>query len=153
AVLDLRVEGLLVVRDRRREVTNGDRDVVDLGEHSEPSLSCPWPVRTLPAGRDPGGYGARLARVSGVELAGALEGTAEGDLVCILEVAADGQPAREPSHLHAERAEQADEIHRGRFSLDVRVRREDDLLHAFPVDAHEQLAHAELLGTDALDRR
>ena len=45
------------------------------------------------------------------------------------------------------------EVHRGRFALDVGVRREDDLVDAVLLDAREQLLDAQLLGADALDRR
>ena len=64
-----------------------------------------------------------------------------------------GQPARDPRHEHAERLQQAREVHRGRFAFDVGVRREDDLVDAVLVDAREQLLDAQLLGTDAFDRR
>ena len=63
-----------------------------------------------------------------VDVPAAFEGTAERELVGVLEVAAHRQPARDPGDPHAERLEQPAEVQRGGLALDVRVRAEDDLL-------------------------
>src|SRR3954454_1610650 len=106
------------------------------------------PSRTARApGRPPRGpTGARS------HLSPALERLRQGDLVRVLEVAAHGQTAREPRHADAERFHQRRDVHRGRVSLEVRVGRQDALGHVIALDALEQLLHAEVLRTDAVER-
>ena len=84
-------------------------------------------------------------------LAAALEGPAEGELVGVLEVAADGEAAGDAGDLEPERLEQPAEVHRGGLALDVGVGAEDDLLDALGVEAGEQLLDPQLVGPDALD--
>ena len=88
-----------------------------------------------------------------LDVAAAFERAAERHLVGVLEVAADGQPARDSRHEHAERLQQTREIHRGRFAFDVGIGREDDLVDTVLLDTREQLLDAQLLGADAFDRR
>src|SRR5689334_13406358 len=57
----------------------------------------------------------------------ALERAAEGELVGVLEVAADGQSAGELADPQAERRQHADEVGRGGLALGVGVGRDDDL--------------------------
>src|SRR5262245_52298711 len=85
-----------------------------------------------------------------------LEGTDEGDLVGVLEVAADGQPAGDARHGSDDGLESLGQIHRGRLAFERRVGREDDLLEGLAVasrliGAPEQLADAQALGTDPID--
>src|SRR5690554_5301585 len=59
----------------------------------------------------------RIGRASAVEGSSALERPAEGELVGILEVAADRQPARDTGDGDAERCQQPPEVHRGGLTL------------------------------------
>src|SRR4051812_2560135 len=83
---------------------------------------------------------------------GGFEGASERELVGVLEVAADREPAGQPRDLDPEGLELAGEEHRGRLALEVGVRAEDDLLDRLLAEAGEQLLDAQLLGPDALDR-
>src|SRR2546425_1915296 len=98
--------------------------------------------------RRPGGSVSRSA-----DLAAALQGLGQGDLVRILEVAADGQAARDARDAHAERAEQLREIERGGFALDVGVGGQDDLARGPILQAQQQFAHLQIVGADAVQRR
>src|SRR5919199_2721208 len=94
---------------------------------------------------------AVYGRVS-LHLAAPGERAAEGDLVRVLEVAADGEAAREPRDADPV-AKPVGQVRRRRLPGHVRVRREDDLLDAVPVDAAQQLVDAQVLGLDAVERR
>src|SRR5919106_4896782 len=87
-----------------------------------------------------------------LDKAPALEGAEEGDVVGILEVPADRQPARDARHRSRVRREQVGEVHGGRLAFEVRVGGEDDLFHPAALDAGEELADAKALRTDAVDR-
>jgi hypothetical protein len=77
-----------------------------------------------------------------------LERAPERDLVGVLEVAADGRPdARRVTDL--ERVQQPAEVGRGRLAFEVRVRREDDLLHRAVGEALHELRDAQVVGSDA----
>jgi hypothetical protein len=100
-------------------------------------------ITTVPA------WGAR----SSLATSGAAgERAAEGHLVRGLEVAADGQAAREPRHAHAA-PQPVGEERGGRLAGHVRVRREDDLADAVPLHAAQELVDAQVLGLDAVERR
>jgi hypothetical protein len=71
-------------------------------------------------------------------LAAAGQRAAERDLVGVLEVAADGQPAREPGDADAV-SQPVGEVGGGRLAGHVRVGREHDLADPVPGDALEQL--------------
>src|SRR4029077_1176916 len=86
------------------------------------------------------------------DLAAAGQRPAERDLVGVLEVAADGQAAREAGHAYTS-AEAVGEVCGGRLAGHVRVRGEDDLLHAVALDAADELVDAQVLGLDAVERR
>lgn len=77
-----------------------------------------------------------------------LDGAAEGELVRVLEVAAHGQAARQATHRHAQRLDGARKVARRGLPLDVGVGGDDDLLDVLLAKAREQLANAQLLGTD-----
>src|SRR5215471_248567 len=87
------------------------------------------------------------------DVAAAFEGLGEGDFVSVFEVAADGQAARDASDTHAERLEQLGEIDGRGFALHARIGGEDDLFHPRLFETHQKLAHAEVLGADAVERR
>src|SRR4051794_40412982 len=88
---------------------------------------------------------------SGVEQASPREGTAERDLVGVLEVAAYGQPAGEAADPHAHRLDQRGEVGGGRLALEVRVGGEDDLLDDVVGEPVQQLADAQVVRADAVD--
>src|SRR5262249_44913210 len=73
----------------------------------------------------------------GRDLPSPFEGSPQGQLVRVLEVAADGQAARQAGDAELERLEQPGEVQRGGFALDVRVRAEDDLLDAFRLEPRQ----------------
>ena len=78
--------------------------------------------------------------------------TAERDLVGVLEVAADGEAAREPRHGGAV-AQPVGEVRGGRLARHVRVRREHHLADLTLGDALEQLVDAQVLRLDPVERR
>src|SRR5262245_7829935 len=96
---------------------------------------------------------AHGARNSLSDLAPALQRLGERHLIGVLEVAADGQPARDAGHAHTERAQELGEVERGRLALDVGVGGEDHLAGAAAVETREQLADLQVFRTDAVERR
>jgi len=68
------------------------------------------------------------------------------------QIATDRQARREAGHLHPDREQLPRQVRRGRFPLDVRVGGEDDFLHLAVRESAEQLADAQLVRTDAVDR-
>src|SRR5579862_3273426 len=84
-------------------------------------------------------------------LAPARERSTERDLVGVLEVAADGKPARKPRYANTV-AKPVGEIGRGRLARHRRVRREHDLDDAVRLDAAEQLVDPQVARLDAVDR-
>ena len=82
---------------------------------------------------------------------GGRERAAERDLVGVLEIAADGQAAREARHPHL-LAQAVGEVGGGRLAGHRRVRREDDLADAVRVDAADQLVDPQVGRVDAVDR-
>ncbi len=63
-----------------------------------------------------------------------------------------GSPLASRVTFRPERAQLAGEVHRRHLALGVRVRAEHDLLDALGLDADEQLADLQLLGSDSLER-
>src|SRR5262249_47616493 len=92
-------------------------------------------------------------RSSGVDVAAALDRAPEGDLVGVFEIAAHRHAARDTCHARAETLERARDEHRGRVAFDVGVRRQHHLDNAFVLDTTHEFLDAQLVGTDALDRR
>src|SRR5204862_6559837 len=90
---------------------------------------------------------------SSADLAATLQGLGERDLIGILEVAADGQAARDASDAHPQRAEQLRQVERGGLALDVGVGGQDHLAGGPVLEAQQQLAHLEVVGADAVQRR
>ena len=97
---------------------------------------------------------AQIARKTfrGLHLPAAGERAPERDLVRVLEVAADGQSAREPRHAHAV-SKAVGEVRGRRFSGHRRVGREDDLLDLAALQPREQSADPQIRRLDAVDRR
>src|SRR5829696_6409115 len=89
---------------------------------------------------------------SGVDLTTAFERATEGHFVGVLEVATDRQTTRDTRDAHTERLQQTRQVHRRRFALDVRVRSENHFFDALVADARQQLLHAQLIGSDTVDR-
>src|SRR5262249_32304344 len=87
------------------------------------------------------------------DVAAAFEGLGEGALVGVFEVAADGQTARDAGDAHAERLEELGEINGRGLALHARVCGEDDFLHAGRLEAHQELAHTQVLGANAVEGR
>ena len=113
---------------------------------------CPPPTRAAGTSKPrPAVVGVAEGRLSR-DFASALERSAQGELVGVLQVAADRQAAGDAGHPHAEGLEQPAEVHGGRLALEVRVRAEDDLGDALGLEARQQLPHPELVGADPLDR-
>ena len=79
----------------------------------------------------------------------AAERPAEGDLVRVLEVGADGQAARQAGDPHAP-AQAVGEVGSGRLAGHVRVRGQHDLLDAVPLDPAQELVDAQVLRLDAV---
>src|SRR4051794_15845355 len=69
------------------------------------------------------------AVLSDIEQPSPLESTTERQLVGILQIPTDRQPGGEPGDAQAHRLEQPREVGGGRLTLEVRVRRQDDLVH------------------------
>src|SRR3954447_19736530 len=87
-----------------------------------------------------------------------LERSDERDLVGILEVATDGDPASDAGHAPDPTFKALVEIHGRGLALERRVRGQDDLDEPLPfaiggVDPVEQLSDLEAVGADAIDRR
>src|SRR5207244_447078 len=78
------------------------------------------------------------------DLLAPLERLGERDLVGVLEIAADGEAARDARQADAERLQELRQVDGGRLALDVGIRRGNDLLH----DA-EQARVARGVGADA----
>src|SRR6266404_5950325 len=88
----------------------------------------------------------------GLHLAAARERAPERHFVCVLEIAADRQAARESCHAHSA-AQTVGEVRRGRFAGHVRVRCEHDFLHAVALDAVHELVDAQMCGLDTVEGR
>src|SRR3954451_7344977 len=101
----------------------------------------------------PGSSSWRDDRPSDLERAPPLEGTTEGDLVGVLEVAADRQPAREAGHPQTHRLDQPGEVGRRGFALEVGVGGQDQLRHGTVSQAGHQLTNPEVVRADSFDRR
>ena len=86
------------------------------------------------------------------DVSSALERAQKRDLVGIFQLTADGDAVGKARHAHLQRAQQAGKIHGGRLALRVRIRGHDDLAHAAPADAPEQLANAQIVRTDLIQR-
>src|SRR5581483_6086784 len=112
--------------------------------------SCPPSSGTTPCPASGGSTsatrGATGSRCS--HLPPARQRTAERDLVGVLEVAADGEAARETGDADAA-AQAVGQVGGGRLAGHVRVGRENDLLDAVPLDAPHQLVDAQVGGLDA----
>src|SRR5437764_12444326 len=87
-----------------------------------------------------------------LHVAAARKRAVERDFVGVLEVAADGETAREPRHPHAS-AQAVGEIGGGRLPGHVRVRREHDFLDAVALDPVHELVDAQVFWLDAVERR
>src|SRR6185436_7485897 len=92
-------------------------------------------------------------RATSLHLPAALQRLGEGDLVRVLEVSTDRESASQPRDGDAQWFEQRGDVHRGRVSLQVRVRREDDLLDAVALHTVEELLHAEVVRSNPIQRR
>src|SRR6266540_1831823 len=104
---------------------------------------------------DPSTFGRRAEirrQGSGWHVAAAGEGAAEGDLIGVLEVAADREATGEPGHADPEGREQAREVHGGRLAFDVGVGGQDHLADAVGLDPGQQLADVQVVRSDPLDR-
>src|SRR5690606_27910035 len=89
---------------------------------------------------------------SGIDPPASLEGPAQGDLVRVLEVPADGQAGREPRDGDAHAAQHPGEVGGGGLALDVGVGGEDDLGDVAVGQAGHELTDAEVVRADAVDR-
>src|SRR5262245_1665661 len=85
-------------------------------------------------------------------LPSAFHGLGERHLVGVLEIAADRQPARDARDAHTERLEQPRQIDRGGLALDARVGGQDHFFDLVVLEPGQQLAHAQVLGPDAVQR-
>src|SRR5579884_939566 len=133
-----------VARLGRRSRAHSERAFECLTPSVSDTSSDPADGRTLDCASAP--CAAGLAH-----LAPAGEGSTEGDLVCVLEVAADGETAREARDSDAV-AQAVGEVRRRRLARHRRVRGEHDLADAVRVDAAEELVDPQVAGLDAVDR-
>src|SRR4051812_44465417 len=79
------------------------------------------------------------------------EGPSEGDLVGVLQVAADRQAAGQPAHGDAHRLDQPGQVGGGRLALQVRVGGQDQLGDRAVGEPVQQLAHPQVVRADAVD--
>src|SRR6187402_3600515 len=99
----------------------------------------------------PSGMNSRKERTfPSSELAASGECATERDLVGVLEVAADRQPAREPRHADPV-AQPLGQVRGRRLAGHVRIRREHDFLDPARLDAAQQLGEPKVLGLDAVE--
>ncbi|CNJ09031.1 Uncharacterised protein [Mycobacterium tuberculosis] len=77
--------------------------------------------------------------------AATLQRTAQGNLVRVLQIATDRQARRQARQTHTQRHEHAREVGCGRFTLKVRVHRQNNLLDALIRQAGHQLTNTQLL--------
>src|SRR3954453_17780396 len=85
-------------------------------------------------------------------LAAADERPPEGDLVGVLEVAADREAAGEAGYADAA-AQTVGEVRRSCLARHVRIRGEHDLLHAVSIDAVQQLVDPQARRLDSVEGR
>src|SRR6478735_9315327 len=109
----------------------------------EASDAHAWRSRTLTRG----GVGR-----SRVDASATFEGAPERDLVGVLEVAADGQAGRESGDRDADVAQQPAQVGGGGLALEVGVGGDDDLLDLPRGEPGHELADAQVVGADAVDR-
>src|SRR4051794_19421455 len=89
---------------------------------------------------------------SGVDATAALERPPQGDLVGVLQVPTDGQPAGETGDREPHRGHQAGQVGGGRLALDVRVGRDNEPgAGAAHQPGHELLA-PQVVGSHTVDR-
>src|SRR3954454_19417188 len=79
--------------------------------------------------------------------------TAQGHFVRVLEVPPHRQSTRQTRHAQAQRLEHPGEVRRGGLALEVRIGREDHLADRAVGEPDHELADAQLVGADAVDRR
>ena len=84
-----------------------------------------------------GGHSARALELtpSGVDLSPSFEGPTEGQLVGVLEVSPDREPARDAGDGQAQRLEQSGDVHGGGLTFEIGVGAQDDLGDALAVRA------------------
>src|ERR1700722_772615 len=95
---------------------------------------------------------AHTPEKSHIEQASSLEGAAERDLVRVLQVAADRQPAGRARRPDAHRLDQPGEVGRGRLALEVGVGRQDQLGHPAVRQPGHQLLDPQVVRADPVDR-
>src|SRR4051794_40370144 len=91
-------------------------------------------------------------RPSDIEQPPPLESATERELVGVLQIPSDRQPGGEPGDAQAHRLEQAREVRGGRLTLEVRVRRQNDLGDLAGREPGDQLTNPQVVRPDALDR-
>src|SRR6195952_1066565 len=95
--------------------------------------------------------GSRYLSVTGVSPS--CECASKGHLVGVLEITAYRQSTRQTRHAQVQGCQVSAEICGGRVTLDVGIGRQDHLGDGAVGEPRHQLTDAELLGTDALQRR
>src|SRR5262249_38652843 len=123
------------------------------------SRAPPPPARSAVGGRQEGARRRRATTVGrgaqppseALHVAAAFEGLRQCHLVGVLEVAAHGKAARDARDPPREGLQQLGQVDRRRLALDARVGGENDLLHRLALEADQQLAYLEILGTDPVE--
>src|SRR2546430_17421118 len=87
------------------------------------------------------------------DFAATFESLRQRHFVRVFEIAAHGQPARDARDAHAEGLQELGKIDSRRFALDARIGRENDLLRSRRLEPRQELAHAQIFGADAIERR
>src|SRR5574341_612193 len=98
-------------------------------------------------------YSLALFGILALHLLTPLERTRKRHVVRVLQVTAHRQATGETRDLQTERTQQPCQVHRGRFTLQVRVGCQDRLLHLSRPQALEKFGDLQVLRPDAVHRR
>ena len=94
-----------------------------------------------------------LAAFDSVQLLPALQRAQQCHLIGVLQLAADGDAVGQPRHPHAQRAQQARQIHGRGLALGVRIGGHDDLRHRPAGDAVQQLPDPDVVRPHVVEGR
>ena len=88
-----------------------------------------------------------------LHVAAAFHGLEHGDLVGVFDVAADGDSHGDAGDFHSGALELLRQVGSGGFAFDGGIGSDNDFVDVAGVDAGNQVGDAELLGSDAVERR
>ncbi len=87
------------------------------------------------------------------QISSAIESAEKRDFVRVFEIRADGNAVGESGHAHAERRDELGKVHCRRFTLDIGVRGNDDLLDLTASDTIDQFLDSQIGGRNSVHRR